>query len=149
MAERRSYTPEQIAEALAALELNGGNVKRTAVALGIPRPTLILWRGQANAAAGGVTDTSDTEKKGAAAPWVHDFAALWAEAQEVLIRRVIAVAATGSLKDVAVAAGIAADKHQDYAQGRKGAATQVNVDASTKTVQIVYEDMRTLPEGTE
>lgn len=39
----RQYTDAEKAEALVALEANGGNVKGTARALGIPEPTLRLW----------------------------------------------------------------------------------------------------------
>ncbi len=40
----RHYTDEQRTEALAALDLNGGNAARKADKLGIPRPTLVRWR---------------------------------------------------------------------------------------------------------
>jgi transposase-like protein len=40
---RRQYTDQDRAEALAALAANGGNVKRTAQAIGIPRKTLESW----------------------------------------------------------------------------------------------------------
>ena len=40
---RRIYTDQEQADALAALQANGGNVNRTAAALGIPEPTLRMW----------------------------------------------------------------------------------------------------------
>lgn len=43
---KRSYTDEEKAYALAQLELNGGNVKGTARATGIPWETLRTWRGK-------------------------------------------------------------------------------------------------------
>lgn len=43
MAERRSYSEEEKALALLALEANGGNVLRTSEELGIPNPTLDQW----------------------------------------------------------------------------------------------------------
>ena len=42
----QTYSESRVAEALAALELNGGNVKRTAIQLQIPRKTLESWRDQ-------------------------------------------------------------------------------------------------------
>ena len=43
MSKRTHYTDEQRAEALAALDANGGNVSGTADDLGIPRGTLRRW----------------------------------------------------------------------------------------------------------
>ena len=42
-ATRRHYSDEERANALAALKANGGNVKRTALQLGIPHKTLDNW----------------------------------------------------------------------------------------------------------
>ena len=53
------YSQERVAEALAALDLNGGNVKRTALQLEIPRTTLIMWRDTV----GKVPDTSKREAR--------------------------------------------------------------------------------------
>jgi len=41
--ERRQYTDEEKATALAALAANGGNVKKTALEIGVPRKTLERW----------------------------------------------------------------------------------------------------------
>lgn len=41
---RRQWSDRDRAEALAALDANGGNVSRTAQALGVPRKTLAEWR---------------------------------------------------------------------------------------------------------
>ena len=43
MASRRSYSDAERAEALAALDANGGDVSKTARQLGIPRVTLLGW----------------------------------------------------------------------------------------------------------
>jgi transposase-like protein len=40
---RRQYSDSQKAEALAAVDANGGNVSATAAALGIPQKTLDCW----------------------------------------------------------------------------------------------------------
>lgn len=44
MRQPREYTAEQIAETLAALAANGGNVSRTSATTGIPRKTISEWR---------------------------------------------------------------------------------------------------------
>lgn len=41
--KRRQYTPEEIAAGLAALQANGGNIKRTARELSMPEATLRKW----------------------------------------------------------------------------------------------------------
>jgi transposase-like protein len=41
---KRTYSDEEKADALLQLDANGGNLKRTAVAIGIPRKTLAEWR---------------------------------------------------------------------------------------------------------
>lgn len=41
---RQQYTDDERVAALAQLAANGGNLKRTARALGLPAPTLRLWR---------------------------------------------------------------------------------------------------------
>jgi transposase-like protein len=43
MSRRRTYSDDERAAALAALAANGGNVRRTARGLGIPRATLEHW----------------------------------------------------------------------------------------------------------
>lgn len=134
-----TYTDQQVAEALAALELNGGNVKRTAAETGIPRATLIRWRDGVSAALDTMADTPDTP---AALPEVvalvrqppqpRDFATLWAEAQYDVLAAAVAVArqltepTAENLTALTKFAGMAADKHLDYSQGRKGAGS-VNI----------------------
>jgi hypothetical protein len=51
MGQRRNYSDEDRANALAALDANGGNLMRTARQLGTPRKTLAEWaRGRVPAA---------------------------------------------------------------------------------------------------
>src|SRR5262245_52205925 len=57
MARQRRYTDEDKQRALAELEANGGNTKRTARLLGIPRTTILQWRD-------GVTNRVDTKAPG-------------------------------------------------------------------------------------
>lgn len=120
-----TYTDQQVSEALALLELNSGNVKRTATELGIPRATLTFWRDKALAV--------DPER--ALSPVVteeRDFAAVWAEAQGEVLALLREKAPTASFRDLSIFAGIAADKHLDYSVGRKG--SQVTVDNRTQNV---------------
>lgn len=122
--QTQQYSDQEVRDALAALEMNAGNVLRTAKQLGLPRTTLIEWRDRMSSAV-------DTEKPSR----VHDFAALWAEVQAAATARMLELLPqTDDLRAVATAAGIAADKHLDYAQGRKG--TQVNVDARQQSVTL-------------
>src|SRR6266567_4314442 len=44
--QQRRHTEEQIAEALAVLTANGGNLRGTANQLGIPHTTLLQWQKQ-------------------------------------------------------------------------------------------------------
>lgn len=46
MREKRTFTDDEIAHALAVLRGNGGNAKKTALALGISRTTLRGWAGR-------------------------------------------------------------------------------------------------------
>lgn len=127
----RRYTDDQVAQALAALDLNGGNVKRTARDLGIPRTTLVRWRD-------GVSAVSDTEKKEAAG--ARDLVALWADVQEIGIRRMRElIPISNNLREVAVATGIAADKHLDYDQGRSRSGAEVTVDNRQQQVNVIVE----------
>lgn len=113
-----TYTDSQVAAALAALEVNGGNVSQTSRELGISRPTLIEWRDRSGL-------TLPTPEK-----TPHDFASLWAEKQQKVLELIDAKSDTASFRDLSIFAGIAADKHQDYRDGRKGA--QVNIDNRTQ-----------------
>lgn len=119
MTQRRTYTTDEIAEGLAALELNGGNLKRTAQELSIPRKTLAGWReGVANASA-----TIPTE---ASAP-SRDYAALWGSAQELALSSAVTMArqltdpTAENLTALTKLAAVASDKFLDHRDGRKGA----------------------------
>ena len=133
-----TYTEQQIIEALAVLMTNGGNAKRTAKQLGIPRPTLIRWRdGAAAAEEAAVTDatalavdiradTSETLDTASAPvnPWARqprDYGELWGGVQELAVARMRELLpVTTDLRAVAYAAGIAADRHLDFTLGRRG-----------------------------
>lgn len=138
----KTYTDEQRLEALATLELNRGNIARTSRDLGIPRPTLILWRDKAIAA--GVSaeslTRSDSEKT--------DYAQLLSDAlrEAVTLLRAKMPEMTG--KDLAITTGILADKHLDFRDGRKAG---VVVDNRQQTMTLpegtTLEDLRQLRDG--
>ena len=126
-------TQEQVIAALAQLELNRGNIKGTAVQVGVTRVTLRKWRDGALAAepdyplvATGLSTVS-TEKR--------DYAGMWGQVQVVAAEAAMAMvpklteATAENLRALTTLGGVASDKHLDHSLGRKGA--MVNVDAST------------------
>ena len=107
---RRSYSHQQRVEALARLVVNGGMVRRTASELGIPHPTLLLWRDAAEAGGEVLLTRSDHPV---------DYAALWGESLEAAVDRIYALLPRlTSAKEAAIIAGIVADRLLDFTQGR-------------------------------
>jgi transposase-like protein len=100
--ERRRYDDEFRAAALAALAANGGNLKRTARQLGLPRKTLEGW-------ASGRTRPPPADLR-------HQKKEQLAEALESVARELLDEAsrpekiAAASLLDLVVMSGIAVDK---------------------------------------
>src|SRR3990167_7049136 len=119
----RTYTPEQRVEALAALELNGGALRFTAAAVNVPAPTLLRWRDEAER----VPEIAERKEDPA-------WAGLWAATMEAALAELHRKMPGMGGKDLAIAAGIAADKHQDYWLGRKG--TAINIDARQQTIRL-------------
>ena len=101
----RQYTEDDKATALAALEANDGNLKRTASELNIPRATLTSWRD----GKGINTEVSEKchQKKEA-------LSGLFEQACRVYLQHAVAKATVGktSGKDAMTAAAIAVDKMQ-------------------------------------
>ena len=116
----KTYTAEQVRDALALLTLNAGNLKRTARALALAPSTLRDWRDKA-------------VRGGEPVPEKKDYAVLWAEALETAHRYLMEKAPEAAFRDLVVWAGVAADKHLDYSQGRKGGGPLIN---SEKTVVV-------------
>lgn len=140
---RRTYTDSDRLTGLAALEANGGNVTRTAQAIGIPKPTLILWRDQAIEAGSQKILTAPDHVKPDWADLYGQAAVLGARIITKNLRRYRHLALKPSeLRDVAVISGIAVDKHLDYRDGRKGA--QVNVSANAQAAVIVQRNTPSL-----
>ncbi len=128
------WTDHDRAKALSALEINEGNVARTAREVGIPRPTIASWRDRAI-------------EQGQALPMPADRQTDWKAVREEAGQLFLANARTaaeivrdnleklkgqdlkvGDLQRVAVITGIMSDKSYDLLVGR-GAGFNVNVDA--------------------
>lgn len=103
MAERRRYTEEERAVALAALDAHEGNVLKAAAFCKIPRKTLENWRD------GGAVNEAVAElrhiKKGELADRLEALAHLLVDAMPEKL-------AEATLKDAAVALGVSVDKMQ-------------------------------------
>ncbi len=114
---QRAYSDHDIAAALAVVSQHGGNITAASKQLDMPRRTLSLWYNQARIA-------TQAEKAS------HDYASLWAEGQRAFLSEAVKKAKEGKtqLRDLVIAAGIAADKHLDYSEGRKGSGVNVNAN---------------------
>ena len=87
----------RMADALATLKANGGNVKRTALQLGIPRTTLKTWRDKTSSMA----DIIPPETK-------QTYIDLWGQAETVCANRIISLAPLSeNLRDVAFSGQVA------------------------------------------
>lgn len=110
MARLTEYSDAQAANALSMLEANGGNAKRTAALLGIPRTTLRQWANRAQ--------SSTARPKQVSAQLVKDRSAEIADSLEDLAARSVGLAGSGeklaaaSYKDLLIGAGIAIEKVQ-------------------------------------
>lgn len=102
----RAYTEEQIATALAALQGNGGNAKRTAKQLAIPLATLRGWAGK-NTKSSGKPKKVSVEAESAAqarlAQKFTDFADLALDAAPERIEKM-------GGKDLLISAAVATEK---------------------------------------
>jgi len=137
------YTEQQRIEALAQLELNGGNLKRTARNLNLPPATLRHWR----------DDTLDAMGDNAAlslmVPQKPDFVARLENVLNMLVDKIEAmVPDADNIRDTAVVFGIMADKHLDYRDGRKGGVS-VNVDNRSINLpqDLSVDELRRLASG--
>lgn len=124
----RALSREQREAALVALTLHGGNVSRAAREAHVSRRSVERLRD-------GVRNLSRTEKKGAEQQAGVDYGALWAGAELKVVRRVEELIPVASFRDLSIFAGIAADKHLEYTQGRKGG--DLHLTQEQKTIIIV------------
>lgn len=97
---QRSYSDEDRANALAALEANGGNITKTARELSIPIPTLRRW---ATGTAHPEASANATAKKGPLADKLEEVA--WALAGGMLKK-----ISKAKLSETAIALGITVEK---------------------------------------
>lgn len=104
-----AYSEKRIAETLAVLKANGGNVSRTSRETGVPRGTLRGWRDASAADAGrqaAIADQTEEQKE------------RLGDVLEGFIRRVFSVGITdeklkaADVKDLVLAAAVAVDKMQ-------------------------------------
>lgn len=100
MSERRSYSDEEKAEALAALDANAGDAEATARATGIPRTTIMSW------ASRGVPERVTQLRQGKK----EDLADRFEEIARQLVDAIPAKIASAPLQAVATSAAIAVDK---------------------------------------
>lgn len=142
---KRTYTDADRVRALAALELNQGNITRTAEETGITRLTIRTWRDSALEATPDrpLANQSLTTGKPDWADLYGRAATLGARIITKNLRRYRHLALKPSeLRDVAVISGIAVDKHLDYRDGRKGA--QVNVSANAQAGVVIQRNTPSL-----
>lgn len=119
------FTEAFRAEVMAALELNGGLVKPTARQMGIAPASVRNIR----LAKGGLIPHLPPEKR--------DFGELFAVALQKTLTQIIEKIPGAKFKELAIWAGIAADKHLDYSQGRVKGQGDVNIAVP---VQFVFPE---------
>ena len=131
----RRWTDHDRAKALAALEMNEGNVARTAREVGIPRPTIASWRDTAIEQGQALPMPADrkTDWKAVREEAGQLFAANAMTAAEIVRDNLDKLKGhdlkVGDLQRVAIISGIQSDKAYDLLVGRRGAEFAVNVDA--------------------
>lgn len=113
------YSDEERAAGLAALEANGGNIRKTARETGIPKSTLIAWRDSTPSPPDEIRTQKRTELKDLIRSELDGIFA------EMGVKR-----ESASYKDLATAAGILLDKD---ALLNGDATSRVDVNLSTLT----------------
>ena len=135
----QTYTADRVREALTALQLNGGNIKRTARELGIPHPTLISWRTAALTKSPEMTSALTHVD-----PVPRDYVTLWGDASNIVLEAAVVVAGrcredleperqSMNLKALTGLAHVAAQHHLNHRDGRPNAGA-VNIDARQQTI---------------
>ncbi len=120
MAAPRTYTDADRVSTLAALELNGGNLSKTVRQTGIPIATISLWR---NAALSANPERALKPAEVVKTDWADLYGRAAQLGAEILTENLERYRGTelgpNDLRNVAIVAGIAVDKHLDYRDGRK------------------------------
>jgi transposase-like protein len=134
------YTTEQRRVALVALAANGGDVPATADQLGIPDDTLYQWRvkaEQSDAIAENTLRMSESERRDRIVARSEDWGQLWGEAEAEALARIRQVLPlTTNVRDLAILAGISADKRMDHYYGRKGQNVPAGTMVDARTVAV-------------
>jgi len=147
----RTLTDEDRIATLAALDVNAGNVTRTAEQTGITRLTIRRWRDAAlEAGLPVVTDVVTSEKKPK-----RDWSELYGRAASLGARIITENLRNyrgrdlkpSELRDVAVTVGIAVDKHLDYRDGRKAGAVVDQSQHLTLPPGTTLDELRSLRDG--
>ena len=95
-------TPDQAADLLATLTLNGGAVRKTARQLGRSPGTVSKLAKKAGQAVAAASGNGNVKKR--------DYTELWGNAEELAVTRGVDLLPVSSLGQVAIFSGIAADK---------------------------------------
>ena len=150
-AKQRTYTDDDRVQALAALDLNGGNVTRTSEQTGVSRLTIRAWRDAALSAGEQLVTMPVTTEKPPKRDWADLYgraATLGARIINRNLRRYRNLDLKPSeLRDVAVIAGIAVDKHLDYRDGRKASAVVDQSQHVHLPENLTVEELRAIASG--
>ena len=130
-------------DALATLKANGGNVKRTALQLGIPRTTLKTWRDKTSS----VADIIPPETKKA-------YIDLWGQAETVCAERIIYLAPLSeNLRDIAFSGQVAnkaryTEQHPEFQGNRTLVDQSQHIHIETNAaLEALIEARKLLKEG--
>mgnify|MGYP001596690871 CR=1 FL=1 len=133
-------TPDQAAELLATLTLNGGDVTTTAKQIGVHKSTVTRTRQKAESGHNSLDSVVQPQKK-------REYAEIWGKAEELAVSKGIALVEKAktarNLTAVATFAGISADKryreeHPEF-QGHG-----INIDARKQTIIAADDLIRSL-----
>lgn len=131
---RRRYSDERVTEILATLEANKGNVGQTARQLAVPETTIRRLRDQAGVQfADALTDGQKISLA-----QTRDFVSLYGDLQFEIAAKLRERMQTnpGTVRDLAIALGIASDKMLDHRDGRKGS-VEVNINQEQRIQTVI------------
>lgn len=134
ISRQQRYTAEDIAEALAALTANAGNVRATSLEIGIPAQTIRQWRD------GAVSVPSPEVVRDKRAELKSGIERLARKTLRRNLKTVSDETIPLSLRDGAVVLGICVDKLQNLEAGPGGTAT-VTVNVNPVSVTITAADL--------
>jgi transposase-like protein len=136
--ERRRYSDSQKAEALAALDAKGGNVRATAIALGIPHKTLDCWANER-----GVHEEVAQMRTGKREDLADRLEAL----AHVLMDSIGDKISDANLSNVSVSLGIAIDKMRLLREQPTSITAALTDDERAKRVNALLDRARARRDG--